>query len=311
MGITHFDEAPSAELAVGHLRGRWSRIGEAAGCVRVGVRRIQVHEGFWSTPCHEHGSAEEIFYVLGGRGLSWQKGEVTEIGAGDCIVYHPRAGAHSVHGLTDVDLLAFGPRHYDEAPRFPRLGYVLVGNRFVPSEEGAIDGYPAQFVREAELGPPEIGEPGARRSTIVNVADVEGKTVEREWVSRTRRNLGVACGSVSTGLQHVVVAPGKESAPLHCHSLEEEIFVVLDGEGVLVLDDAEEHPVRPGSVVSRPAGTGVAHLFRAGHSELTYLAYGTREPADICWYPRSNKLNFGGVKVIGRIEKLDYWDGEL
>jgi uncharacterized cupin superfamily protein len=108
-----------------------------------------------------------------------------------------------------------------------------------------------------------------------------------------------------------VVASGKESAPLHCHSLEEEIFVVLDGEGVLVLDDREEHPVRPGSVVSRPAGTGVAHLFRAGDGELTYLAYGTREPGDVCWYPRSNKLNFGGVKVIGRIEKLDYWDGEL
>ena len=130
-------------------------------------------------------------------------------------------------------------------------------------------------------------------------------------VSRTRRNLGVACGSVTTGLQHVVVAPGKESAPLHCHSLEEEIFVILDGEGVLVLDDREEHGVRPGSVVARPAGTGVAHLFRAGDGELTYLAYGPREPGDVCWYPRSNKINFGGVGVIGRIEKLDYWDGEL
>src|SRR5690348_16761262 len=174
MGITHFDDAPSAELAVGHLRARWSRLGEAAGCVAVGVRRIQVHEGFWSTPCHEHGSAEEIFYVLEGRGLSWQKGGVTEVGPGDCIVYLPRAGAHSVHGLTEIDLLAFGPRHYDESPRFPRLGYSLIGNRFVATEDGAIDGYPAQFVRESELGPPELpAEPGPRPPTIVNVAEVE------------------------------------------------------------------------------------------------------------------------------------------
>ena len=63
-------------------------------------------------------------------------------------------------------------------------------------------------------------------------------------VARTRRNLGRAAGSVTTGLQHVVVAPGKESAPAHCHSLEEEIFVILDGDGVLVLGE-EETPVRP------------------------------------------------------------------
>ena len=34
---------------------------------------------------------------------------------------------------------------------------------------------------------------------------------------------------------------------------------MLAGDGVLVLDDREEFPVRPGSVVSRPAGTGVSH----------------------------------------------------
>jgi uncharacterized cupin superfamily protein len=311
VGITHFDDAPHREVAIGHLHATWSLLGEAAGCVRVGVRRIQVHEGGWSTPCHEHGREEEIFYVLAGRGLSWQKGEVAEIEAGDCIVYLPRRGAHSLHALAELDVIAFGPRYPDESPRFPRLGASLVGGRFVESLDGVVDGYPIQFVREAELGPPELpAEPGPRPANIVNLADVEAKTVEREHVSRTRRNLGVACGSVTTGLQHVVVAPEKESAPLHCHSMEDEIFVMLEGDGMLVLDDEEETPVRPGSVVSRPAGTGIAHLFRAGEHGLTFLAYGTREPGDICYYPRSNKINFGGVRVIARLEKLDYWEGE-
>jgi uncharacterized cupin superfamily protein len=236
---------------------------------------------------------------------------VAEIGAGDCIVYLAGSGAHTLHALTELDVLAFGPRERDESPRFPRLGASLLGNRFVDSGPSAMDGLPTQFVREAELGPPELpAEPGQRPPTIVNVVDVEGKTVERQHVGRTRRNLGVAAGSVTTGLQHVEVIPGKESAPLHCHSLEDELFVMLEGDGVLVLDDREEFPVRPGSVVSRPAGTGVSHLFRAGDGRLTYLAYGTRDPGDICYYPRSNKINFGGVGVIGRIEKLDYWDGE-
>ena len=51
-------------------------------------------------------------------------------------------------------------------------------------------------------------------------------------------------------------------------------------------------------------------MFRAGPEGLTYLAYGTRDPGDICYYPRSNKIAFRGVHLIARLEKLDYWDGE-
>ncbi len=139
--------------------------------------------------------------------------------------------------------------------------------------------------------------------------DVEAVTVERPRVVRTRRNLGRSAGSITTGIQHVEVAPGKESAPPHCHSLEEEIFVILDGDGVLVLGD-EETTLRAGHVISRPAGTGVAHMFRAGPSGLTYLAYGMRHNGDVCYYPRSNKIAFKGVRLMARLERLDYWDGE-
>ena len=78
---------------------------------------------------------------------------------------------------------------------------------------------------------------------------------------------------------------------------------------MLVLDD-EETPVGQGHVVSRPPGTGVSHMFRAGEGGLTYLAYGTREPSDVCYYPRSNKILFRGVNLVARLERLDYWDGE-
>jgi uncharacterized cupin superfamily protein len=310
MGLTHFDEAPSHQFDVGHIQGTWTMLGEAAGCIAVGVRRLQIPAGSWSTPAHDHGRAEEMFYVLAGRGIVWHRGRTAEIGAGDCLVFRARAGAHSLHATEPLDVLAFGPREYDEAVRFPRFGAALVGGRFIEGGPGAIDGMPAQFVRESQLGPPELPpETGPRPDTIVNVADLEGDLVERPNVVRRRRNLGRAVGSTNTGIQHVEVAPGKESAPLHCHSSEEEIFVMLDGDGVLVLD-AEETLVRSGNVVSRPAGTGVSHMFRAGQQGLTYLAYGTRDPNDICYYPRSGKINFGGVRVITRLERLDYWDGE-
>lgn len=310
MGITHFEQALSREWELGHIRGRWTFLGEAAGCVNVGVRRIQLPPGGWSTPAHEHGREEEIFYVLSGRGLSWQVGAISEIRAGDCIVYRPRAGAHSMHAFDELDLLAFGPREYDESVRFPRLEMSLVGGRFVNSMAGSIDGMPLQFVRESEIGAPEIpSEPVLRPDTIVNLDDVAPVPLERPRVVRVKRDLGRAAHSVSTGLQHVDVAPGKEATAQHCHSVEEEIFVILDGDGVLLLGD-DEIPVHAGHVISRPAGTGVAHTFRAGTVRLVYLAYGTRDPGDACYYPRSNKISFRGLGVIARLEQLDYWDGE-
>jgi uncharacterized cupin superfamily protein len=54
----------------------------------------------------------------------------------------------------------------------------------------------------------------------------------------------------------------------------------------------------------------VAHAIRAGERGISVLAYGTREPNDICYYPRSGKVYFCGLGVIGRLEQLDYWEGE-
>jgi len=309
MGIAHWDEARKRSRALGHLQGTWTFLGEAAGCGAVGVRRIEVSAGGWSTPAHEHGRDEEIFYVLSGRGLSWQDGETFEIDPGDCVVYRANEVAHTLHALEDLDVLAFGNRNSDESVSFPRTGLSLVGPRIVATEPGFYDGFPAQFHAEAKAGPPELPDPSPRPATIVNLADVDSEQVERPLVGRTRRNLGRAAGSVTTGLQHVTVDPGKCATAQHCHSAEEEIFVVLEGDGVLRLDD-DETPVRAGHVISRPAATGVAHQLRAGPDGLVFLAYGTREPNDICWYPRSRKISWRGVGVIARVEPLDYWDGE-
>ena len=92
------------------------------------------------------------------------------------------------------------------------------------------------------------------------------------------------------------------------------MFVILEGTATLELWqrnlDVEETPLRAGHVVARPPGTRISHSFRAGPDGVTMLIYGTREPNDICWYPRSNKIFLRGVGVIGRIEQLDYLDGE-
>jgi uncharacterized cupin superfamily protein len=309
VSIVHWQDARRREIELGHLRATWSFLGEAAGCVGIGVRRIEIEPGGWSTPAHEHGREEEIVYVLAGHGFSWLAGETFEIGAGDCIVYRAGRGAHTMHALEPLDVLAFGPRLDDESVGFPRLGFSLVGRRGVETVDGVVDGYPVQYVREAEAGPPELPPPSPRSQSIVNVADVEGDSREGPTVARRRRDLARAASSVQTGLKVYEVAPRKLATPPHCHSAEEEVFVVVDGEGFLLLGD-DEHPVGRGHVVARPPGTGVAHAFRAGEPGLTFLAYGTREPNDIAFYPRSGKVFFRGVNLVARIESLDYWEGE-
>ena len=124
------------------------------------------------------------------------------------------------------------------------------------------------------------------------------------------RDLGRAAGSVRTGISHSVVEPGKLAAQQHCHSAEEEIYVLLEGDGTLLLGD-DESPVRAGPC-DRPAcrDRRRPRAPRRVTGGLTYLAYGTREPNDIAYYPHSNKVNFRGIKLIARVERLDYWDGE-
>ena len=299
MGVTHWDEVEKRRNERGQMAGTWSNLGTPAGSYRCGVSRIELGPGEMPTPAHVHGDAEEIFYVLSGSGLTWMDEKAYEIRTGDCIVYKNTHEAHTIRAGDDgLDVLAFGAREYFTSSELPRGGSMWSITGWIEVRAG----HP--WDREPELVWPEP-EP-ERPSTIVNVADVE--PVVRG--GRRRRGLVEAAGSRWTGLRHIEVDAGALTGPPHVHSAEEELFVVLEGSGTLELWPDERQAVRAGSVVARPPGTGVAHAFRGGDDGLTLLAWGTREPNDICWYPRSKKMLWRGVDVVGRIEELDYWDGE-
>jgi uncharacterized cupin superfamily protein len=300
--LVHWDDVDPSRRELGHLAVTTRDLGTPAGTVGVGVTRWEIDPGKWSTPAHAELVEEEIFYVLGGSGLSWMDGETYEIGAGDCLVYLPAEEAHTHKaGPGGLDVLAFGMRSYHAGTLLPRAGTVRMDPAWI--DKSPDTRHP--WEREAAAGEPEAPAPSERPRSIVNVADVEPLEVR----AALDRDLGRTAGSERTGICHVALAPGKPGAPHHCHSADEEIFVILEGRGTVYLGD-EEAPVRPGHVLGCPPGTGVAHSFRAGDEGLTYLAYGTREPNDIAYYPRSNKVNFRGIRLITRLERVDYWDGE-
>lgn len=298
----HWDDVDGRERKAGDIHATWTDLGTAAGSDHVGLMRIRIEPGRRSTPAHVHGAEEEIFHVLHGSGLLWQDGATCAVGPGDTIVHRAGRGVHTLRaGDEGLDVLAFGMRVPIELCYLPRAEHSWAGPTVLPSP-----GMRNLFRLDDEAGEFAFPEPGERLRNVVHPDQLEPMDGPP---GRTRLDLGSAAGSQRTGIKLVRSEPGKLICVPHCHSAEEELFVVLEGEGTCELGD-ETFPVMPGSVIARPAGTGVAHAIRAGDGGIGVLAYGTREPNDICFYPRSGKIYFGGLGVIGRLEQLDYWEGE-
>ena len=252
-GISHWDDARTWRGERGHIAGTWHSL-TGPRSRTVGVKRIQVDPGMWATPLHLEGAEEEIFYVLGGSGLSVQwEGEETmayDVREGDCLVHLALENAHTLQAGDDgLDVLAFGQRtNANGITWLPRAGVAWLGGDLGARRRRGRPPLDARGRRR----PPEVTTVSERPSNVVNAADVEEIEQVATTVGRRVRNLGVAAGSQRTGLRVAEVPAGKMNAPPHCHSAEEEIFVVLSGDGHLLLWEAEgvsEHEVRSGSVV--------------------------------------------------------------
>jgi uncharacterized cupin superfamily protein len=308
--IAHWDEAELQRFDIGQMRLVRIDLGRAAGSQNVGLARLRVDPGAQSSAVHVHGDEEEIFHVLGGSGISWQDGRTHEIAPGDTLVHRAAAERHTlVAGPDGLDVLAFGERMSHTATYLPRPGVFSFRLGFTagPVVERHV------WEAEAEAGELELPEPSPRPPNVVALEEAES------GFGGAVRHLARSV-AVRTGLNWVRLPPNERGAPPHCHSAEEELFVVLDGEGTLELwappaaerqtEPAETHALRPGHVVSRPPGTRIAHSLLAGPGGITYLAYGQRDPNDVAYYPRSGKVFLRGVGVIARLEQLDYFDGE-
>src|ERR687898_2101540 len=313
MGLAHWDDVEHHRRAKGEMDATWQRLGEAAGTKGVGLNRVRVAPGKLPTPPHSHGASEEVFYVLSGSGLAWQDEQVHEVRPRDCIIHRANELEHTfIAGPDGLEYLVFGTRFPTEIGWLPRSGAVRFGWPWV---EGRADD---PWDREAEAPPLAYCEPAVRPPNILNVDEVELE----HWAGRVHSApLATRERSDQAGFHWEQLEPGARGSVPHCHSEEEEIFVILEGEGTLHLwpspsfaagtgAQREQLPIRAGHVIARPPATRVSHWFRAGDAGMTMLIYGTRKPNDMCWYPRSNKIAWRGLGVIGRVEALEYDDGE-
>jgi uncharacterized cupin superfamily protein len=126
-------------------------------------------------------------------------------------------------------------------------------------------------------------------------------------------------GARKLGYNLTVVAPGKRACPFHNHHTNEEMFFILEGQGVLRFGH-ERYPLRRHDIIACPPGSrDVAHqIENTGSEDLTYLALSTMEPSEIAEYPDSNKIGVlvgehGNMDLrlfLKADQAVDYMEGE-
>jgi len=150
-----------------------------------------------------------------------------------------------------------------------------------------------------------------------------GDTAQR--IEMSRAMVGAALGLSHLGCSLVEVPPGKQAFAYHSHWRNDEMFVMLSGQGELRLG-GQRHALRPGDVVGCPAGgPETAHaITNTGTEALRYLAISTEFIPETCEYPDSGKTVFfddrpGAVPgsppqpfrvVLRGGREVDFWDGE-
>jgi uncharacterized cupin superfamily protein len=156
---------------------------------------------------------------------------------------------------------------------------------------------------------------------IVNLDDiVDFDDVEENGIYTSQRALfSAGIGARQLGYNLTVLPPGKVQCPFHVHRAEEEMFLILEGEGELRFGD-KRYPIRKHDVIACPTGGAeVAHqIINTGTTDMRYLALSTLADVEVCEYPDSGKVSVlasrdgePGLRKIFRAEAtVDYYDRE-
>ena len=222
MSVVNLRDIPVREVSEGDIAFSRQMLGPAAGSARIGASRFVVPAVARQMPVHVHGDEEEIFFVLAGGGLAWQRDGSCSVRPGDTIVHPPRRQPHTfLAGPEGLELLAFGSGTDTSITYLPRAKVMWCGPRWVPVDS------PHPFGPRARRDRSSARSRGSGPANVVALADVDtGAFADAEV-----RAVGVAAGAAKAGLNHVRLGSGASGAPLHCHALEEELFIVLEGAG--------------------------------------------------------------------------------
>jgi uncharacterized cupin superfamily protein len=123
-----------------------------------------------------------------------------------------------------------------------------------------------------------------------------------------RQDAGPGDGGHPFDLQQRRVPPGAAVCPLHAHTVQWELFVVLAGHATVRIG-RKKHAVRAGDAYVQPPGT--AHqIINTGKRDFVFYVIADNPPADSTWYPDSKKWQMKPQRKVFRMAEVDYFDGE-
>lgn len=154
---------------------------------------------------------------------------------------------------------------------------------------------------------------------IMNLDEAVFDDIEDNGLYTSKRaSISRHIGARLLGYNLSVLPPGKAQCPFHSHRGEEEMFLILEGEGELRFG-TERYPLRRHDVVACPTGGAeVAHqIINTGSTDLRYLALSNVSEVDACEYPDSGKVlvvaGDGPKRLRGMFraeDTRDYYDRE-
>lgn len=135
--------------------------------------------------------------------------------------------------------------------------------------------------------------------------------------------LSVPLGARKLGYHLTVIPPGKRAFPYHFHHVNEELFLILSGNGTLRTPTGDR-PLAPMDLVCCPTGPEGAHqIINSGAEPLRYVALSTLQDPEVVEYPDSGKYGVIAGRPPGarpteaafwvfapKAGGVDYWDGE-
>ena len=152
----------------------------------------------------------------------------------------------------------------------------------------------------------------------IQAVDADEATPVPDGYDLRQGEIASRLGARKLGYNLSVVAPGKRGCPFHSHRAEEEMFLILEGEGELRPGDAR-HPLRAGDVIACPTGgPDTAHqIINTGSTDLRYLAVSSISDVEVCEYPDSGRIGAFAGRAPSRLRHLtrtsdarDYWENE-
>jgi len=155
---------------------------------------------------------------------------------------------------------------------------------------------------------------------FVNLSEVEFSDVEENGFYTSRRaQFSASIGAQQLGYNLTELPPGSAQCPFHSHRAEEEMFLILEGEGELRYGE-QTFRIRPHDVIACPTGgpESAHQIINTGAVPMRYLSLSVRADVEVCEYPDSNKIGvFAGGANAPRLRKLirsesdvDYYDRE-